>query len=214
MGVLKQHDNLLSIMASLVTMIKRLFDFSSALIGLIVLSPLFLITSLIIKLSSAGPVFHRGERVGLNGRLFNLYKFRTMTANAATIGPGITAQDDPRVTWVGRFLRRTKIDELPQLINVLKGDMSLVGPRPEDPRYVARYTPKQREVLKFRPGITSAASLAYRREEQILDRLDWEKVYQNEVLPAKLAIDLDYFSKRTLVSDLLLIVRTILSLFR
>ena len=214
MGVLKQHDNLVSIMASLVTMIKRLFDFSSALIGLIVLSPLFLITSLIIKLSSAGPVFHRGERVGLNGRLFHLYKFRTMTADAATIGPGITAQDDPRVTWVGRLLRRTKIDELPQLINVLKGDMSLVGPRPEDPRYVARYTPKQREVLKFRPGITSAASLAYRREEQILDRLDWEKVYQNEVLPAKLAIDLDYFSKRTLVSDLLLIVRTVFSLFR
>jgi len=214
MGVLKQHDNLVSIMASLVTMIKRLFDFWSALIGLIILSPLFLITSFVIKLSSSGPVFHRGERVGRDGKVFSLYKFRTMTANAATIGPGITAQDDPRVTWVGRLLRRTKIDELPQLINVLKGDMSLVGPRPEDPRYVARYTPKQREVLKFRPGITSAASLAYRREEQILDRLDWEKVYQNEVLPAKLAIDLDYFSKRTLVSDLLLIVRTVFSLFR
>jgi lipopolysaccharide/colanic/teichoic acid biosynthesis glycosyltransferase len=194
-------------------MINRLFDFSSALIGLIVFSPLFLITSLIIKLTSAGPVFHRGERVGLNGRLFNLYKFRTMIASAATIGPGITVKDDPRVTWVGRLLRGTKIDELPQLINVLKGDMSLVGPRPEDPRYVAQYTPKQRQVLKFRPGITSAASLAYRREEEILDRLDWERVYQNEVLPAKLAIDLDYFSKRTLVSDLLLIVRTLLSLF-
>jgi lipopolysaccharide/colanic/teichoic acid biosynthesis glycosyltransferase len=194
-------------------MINRLFDFSSALIGLIVFSPLFLITSLIIKLTSTGPVFHRGERVGLNGRLFNLYKFRTMIASAATIGPGITVKDDPRVTWVGRLLRGTKIDELPQLINVLKGDMSLVGPRPEDPRYVAQYTPKQRQVLKFRPGITSAASLAYRREEEILDRLDWERVYQNEVLPAKLAIDLDYFSKRTLVSDLLLIVRTLLSLF-
>jgi lipopolysaccharide/colanic/teichoic acid biosynthesis glycosyltransferase len=137
-----------------------------------------------------------------------------MIASAATIGPGITVKDDPRVTWVGRLLRGTKIDELPQLINVLKGDMSLVGPRPEDPRYVAQYTPKQRQVLKFRPGITSAASLAYHREEQILDRLDWEKVYQNEVLPAKLAIDLDYFSKRTWVSDLILIVRTIFSLFR
>jgi lipopolysaccharide/colanic/teichoic acid biosynthesis glycosyltransferase len=200
-------------MDRLIAMINRLFDFSSALIGLIVFSPLFLITSLIIKLTSTGPVFHRGERVGLNGRLFNLYKFRTMIASAATIGPGITVKDDPRVTWVGRLLRGTKIDELPQLINVLKGDMSLVGPRPEDPRYVAQYTPKQRQVLKFRPGITSAASLAYRREEEILDRLDWERVYQNEVLPAKLAIDLDYFSKRTLVSDLLLIVRTLLSLF-
>ena len=115
---------------------------------------------------------------------------------------------------MGRLLRSTKLDELPQLINVLKGDMSLVGPRPEDPRYVAQYTPKQRQVLRFRPGITSAASLAYRREEQMLGRLDWEKIYQNEILPTKLAIDLDYFSKRTWLSDLLLIVRTIFSLFR
>jgi lipopolysaccharide/colanic/teichoic acid biosynthesis glycosyltransferase len=195
-------------------MVKRSLDFVSALIGLIVLSPLFLITSLAIKLTSRGPVFHRGERVGLNGRLFHLYKFRTMIVDAAAIGPGITIQDDPRVTAVGRLLRSTKIDELPQLINVLKGDMSLVGPRPEDPRYVARYTPEQRQVLKFRPGITSAASLVYRREEQMLNGSDWEKVYQSEVLPAKLAIDLDYFSKRTLVSDLFLIVRTISSLFR
>jgi lipopolysaccharide/colanic/teichoic acid biosynthesis glycosyltransferase len=195
-------------------MVKRSLDFVSALIGLIILSPLFLITSLAIKLTSRGPVFHRGERVGLDGRLFHLYKFRTMIVDAATIGPGVTARDDPRVTAVGRLLRSTKVDELPQLINVLKGDMSLVGPRPEDPRYVAQYTPEQRQVLKFRPGITSAASLAYRREEEILDRLDWEKVYRNEILPAKLAIDLDYFSKRTLLSDLLLITRTILSLFR
>ncbi len=195
-------------------MINRLFDFSSALIGLIVLSPLFLLTSLIIKLTSAGPVFHRGERVGLNGKAFFLYKFRTMIENAATLGPGITAQNDPRITKVGRLLRSTKMDELPQLINILKGDMSLVGPRPEDPRYVAQYTPKQRQVLKFRPGITSAASLVYRREEQMLGGLDWEKVYQDEVLPAKLAIDLEYFSKRTLLSDLLLILRTIFSLFR
>jgi lipopolysaccharide/colanic/teichoic acid biosynthesis glycosyltransferase len=192
----------------------RTLDFVSALIGLIVLSPLFLITSLIIKLTSLGPIFHRGKRVGRDGKVFLLYKFRTMLANAETFGPGITAQNDPRITGVGRLLRSTKIDELPQLINVLKGDMSLVGPRPEDPHYVAQYTPKQREVLKFRPGITSAASLAYRREEQMLDRLDWEKIYQNEVLPAKLAMDLDYFSKRTMLSDLLLIVRTIFSLFR
>lgn len=195
-------------------MIKRLLDFVSALIGLIILSPLFLITSLAIKVTSHGPVFHRGERVGRNGKIFSLYKFRTMVANAATLGPGITAEKDPRVTRIGRLLRSTKIDELPQLINVLKGDMSLVGPRPEDPRYVAHYTPKQRQVLTFRPGITSAASLAYRREEQMLDSLDWEKVYRNKVLPAKLAIDLDYFSKRTLLSDLLLILRTILSLFQ
>lgn len=195
-------------------MIQRLFDFLSALLGLIVLFPLFLITSLIIKLTSPGPVFHHGERAGLNGRLFNLYKFRTMIANAATLGPGITAQNDPRITGVGRFLRRTKIDELPQLINVLTGDMSLVGPRPEDSRYVAQYTPEQREILRVRPGITSAASLTYRNEEQMLKGQDWETVYRTQILPAKLEIDLAYLSKRTLSSDLLLIARTIFSLFR
>src|SRR4030042_5539903 len=145
-------------------MMKRLFDFSSALIGLIVLSPLLLITSVVIKLTSPGPIFHRGERVGLDGRLFYLYKFRTMVADAASMGPGITAQNDQRVTRTGRFLRATKIDELPQLINVLKGDMSLVGPRPEDPRYVEQYTPDEKQILKVRPGITSAASLTYRHE--------------------------------------------------
>jgi lipopolysaccharide/colanic/teichoic acid biosynthesis glycosyltransferase len=208
---LRLYPKLLS--AFVCKMIKRLFDFLSALIGLIVLSPLFLITSLIIKLTSPGPVFHRGERVGLNGKLFNLYKFRTMIANAATLGPGITPQNDTRITGVGRFLRRTKIDELPQLINVLTGDMSLVGPRPEDPRYIAQYTPEQREVLKFRPGITSAASLAFRKEEKMLAGLNWERIYCTEVLPSKLAMDLAYLSHRTLLSDILLIIRTILSIF-
>jgi len=195
-------------------MIKRIFDFVAALIGLIVLSPLFLITSFIIKLTSPGPVFHRGERAGLNGKSFRLYKFRTMILNAATLGPGITARNDPRVTAVGRFLRSTKVDELPQLINVLKGDMSLVGPRPEDPRYVKQYTPEQREILRVRPGITSAASLTYRNEERMLKGQDWETVYRTQILPAKLEIDLAYLSKRTLSSDLLLIARTIFSLFR
>ena len=199
---------------SILKMIQRLLDFLSALIGLIVLSPLFLITSFIIKLTSPGPVFHRGGRVGLNGRLFNLYKFRTMIANAATLGPGITAQNDPRITGVGRFLRRTKIDELPQLINVLTGDMSFVGPRPEDPRYVTQYTPEQRKILRVRPGITSPASLTHRYEERMLSGPDWEKEYRLKILPTKLAIDLDYFSKRTLLSDLSLIARTIFSLFR
>jgi lipopolysaccharide/colanic/teichoic acid biosynthesis glycosyltransferase len=195
-------------------MIKRSFDFVSALIGLIVLSPLFLITSLTIKITSHGPIFHRGKRVGLNGKVFNLYKFRTMISNAAKIGPIITAASDPRITPLGRILRRTKVDELPQLINVLKGDMSLVGPRPEDPRYVAQYTSEQREVLNFRPGITSAASLAYRHEEKMLTGSDWETVYQTKVLPAKLSIDLDYLGKRTFTFDLILIFRSILSMFR
>jgi lipopolysaccharide/colanic/teichoic acid biosynthesis glycosyltransferase len=194
-------------------MIKRLFDFASALIGLVLLSPLFLIAGLIIKMASPGPVFHYGKRVGLNGKVFTLYKFRTMVIHAPAVGPGITSNNDPRITWVGGLLRRTKIDELPQLINVLKGDMSLVGPRPEDPRYVAQYTPEQRQLLNVRPGMTSAASLVYRNEEQMLAGADWEKLYRTEVLPAKLAIDLSYLSKRTFFSDLLLILRTILSMF-
>jgi lipopolysaccharide/colanic/teichoic acid biosynthesis glycosyltransferase len=194
-------------------MIQRLFDFMSALVGLIFLSPIFLIAGLIIKLTSSGPIFHRGKRVGLNGKLFTLYKFRTMIASAAAMGPGITAKDDPRITWIGRLLRRTKIDELPQLINVLKGDMSLVGPRPEDPRYVAQYTPDQKQILSVRPGITSAASLAFRKEEQMLTGPNWERMYCAEVLPNKLAMDLAYLSQRTLLSDILLIIRTILSIF-
>jgi lipopolysaccharide/colanic/teichoic acid biosynthesis glycosyltransferase len=194
-------------------MIQRLFDFMSALVGLIFLSPIFLIAGLVIKLTSSGRIFHRGKRVGLNGKLFTLYKFRTMIASAAAMGPGITAKDDPRITWIGRLLRRTKIDELPQLINVLKGDMSLVGPRPEDPRYVAQYTPDQKQILSVRPGITSAASLAFRKEEQMLTGPNWERMYCAEVLPNKLAMDLAYLSQRTLLSDILLIIRTILSIF-
>jgi lipopolysaccharide/colanic/teichoic acid biosynthesis glycosyltransferase len=194
-------------------MIQRLFDFMSALVGLIFLSPIYLIAGLVIKLTSSGPIFHRGKRVGLNGKLFTLYKFRTMIASAAAIGPGITAKDDPRITWIGRLLRQTKIDELPQLINVLKGDMSLVGPRPEDPRYVAQYTPDQKQILSVRSGITSAASLAFRREEQMLIGPNRERMYCTEVLPNKLAMDLAYLSQRTLLSDILLIIRTILSIF-
>lgn len=195
-------------------MIKRLFDFLSALVGLIVLSPLFLMISLIIKLASPGPVFHRGKRVGLNGELFNLYKFRTMIVHAPAVGPGITSNNDPRITWIGRLLRRTKIDELPQLINVLKGDMSLVGPRPEDPRYVRNYTPEQLKVLNVKPGITSPASLEYRSEEAILTGDEWQRTYLERVLPHKLAIELEYLKRRNLWGDLGIILRTLLAIFR
>jgi lipopolysaccharide/colanic/teichoic acid biosynthesis glycosyltransferase len=194
-------------------MVKRLFDLFSSLSGLIILSPLFVIVELLIKLDSSGSVFHRGRRIGKDGRPFYIYKFRTMVADASKRGPAITTIDDQRITGVGSFLRKTKIDELPQLINVVKAEMSLVGPRPEDPRYVELYTPEQRRVLKVRPGITSAASFAYRHEEQILSESDLEKTYCTEVLPAKLKIDLDYLSRRTLFSDLILILRTIISLF-
>jgi len=191
----------------------RLLDIGAAALGLALLSPLFLLVGLWIKLDSPGPVFYRAARVGRNGAPFRLYKFRSMVAGADRQVPGITATGDARVTRVGRFLRSTKLDELPQLINVLKGEMSLVGPRPEDPRYVALYTPEQCCVLAVRPGITSAASLAFRHEEQLLAGEDWETLYREQVLPAKLAIDLAYLERRTAFSDLKLVFRTIAAIF-
>ena len=195
-------------------LLRRLLDLLASLAGLILLSPFFVLLALLIRLDSTGPIFYRAQRVGKDGVLFYLYKFRSMTAGADKQGPGITAAGDSRVTRVGRFLRRTKLDELPQLINVLKGEMSLVGPRPEDPRYVALYTPAQRLVLAARPGITSAASLQYRHEEQLLSGADWETVYRQEVMPAKISIDLAYLQKRTVWSDLRLIMQTILAMLR
>lgn len=192
----------------------RLFDSTAAACGLLLLSPLLLTVAVLVKFSDGGPVFFRGRRVGRNERLFGLYKFRTMIPDADRQGPGITTHGDSRVTRVGRWLRRTKLDELPQLINVLTGDMALVGPRPEDPRYVELYTPEQRQLLSVRPGLTSAASLQYRGEEQLLRGEDWERRYREEVLPAKLTIDLDYLARRTFWTDCRLIVDTVLTLLR
>jgi len=185
-----------------------------AALSLVLLSPVFLLIGLVIKIDSKGPILHRAVRVGKGGTLFQLYKFRTMIPNADRIGPGITVNGDRRVTRSGRWLRRTKLDELPQLINVVKGEMSLVGPRPEDPHFVARYTEEQRLVLGIRPGITSPASLAFRDEERQLSFQDWESRYLNDVIPVKLAIDLHYIKNRTIWSDLLVIIRTIFSMFR
>jgi len=193
---------------------RRALDVVAASCGLIVLSPLLALIALLIKLGSSGPIFFRGERAGKDGRPFRVYKFRTMVADAARCGPGITATGDPRVTRVGRFLRRTKLDEFPQLINVLRGDMSLVGPRPEDPRYVALYTAEQRRVLSVRPGITSPASVRFRHEEELLQGEDWECVYREEVLPAKLQIELEYLEHRSVWRDLGIVVQTVLALVR
>jgi len=193
---------------------KRTFDFLFSAFFLLILSPVFLLIALLIKLDSPGPVFHRAARVGKDGEPFRLYKFRSMAADAASKGPGITHQGDPRVTRVGHWLRRFKLDELPQLINVCKGEMSLVGPRPEDPRYVAMYTPEQRRLLSVRPGITSAASVLYRHEENLLINPDWEDTYIQVILPEKLKIDLDYIQRRTFATDLLIIWQTFLALFR
>jgi len=191
----------------------RLLDVSLSTIGLIVLSPVFLVTALLVKCTSPGPVLYRARRVGKDGCFFDVYKFRTMVVDAAKRGPGITGKNDPRVTQVGRFLRRSKIDELPQLFNVLKGDMSLVGPRPEDPRYVKGYSRDQLEILRVKPGITSPATILHRHEEQMLDGPDWEKSYRNQILPAKLEIELHYQSRRTFARDVLILAQTALMLF-
>src|SRR5437016_7110492 len=162
---------------------RRLVDLVASTSGLLILSPLFAVLAVAVKLSSPGPVFHRGERIGCGGKPFALYKFRSMRVTES--GPAITRAGDPRVTAVGRFLRRTKLDELPQLINVLAGDMSLVGPRPEAPRYVALYDAEQRRILDARPGLTSPASLRYRSEEEQLVGDEWERIYVERIMPEK-----------------------------
>lgn len=159
-------------------------------ISLILLSPLFVVIGLLVKLTDGGPVLHIARRMGRYGRTFGLFKFRTMVVGAAAVGPGVTGATDARVTRIGAFLRRTKLDELPQLVNVLRGEMELVGPRPEDPRYLSYYTRDQLRILDVRPGITSPTSIAYADESQILVGDDWEGTYVREVLPAKLDMEL------------------------
>src|SRR5579859_2704762 len=193
--------------------LKRILDLGLALAGLVLLAPLVLVLGVAIKWADGGPVFYGATRVGRHGRLFRLYKFRTMVRHADRAA-GLTRAADPRITRPGRWLRRTKLDELPQLINVIRGEMSLVGPRPEDPRYVARYTAEQRRVLTVRPGLTGAASVAYRDEARLLHSTDWETVYCQEIMPAKLAIDLAYLDSWTLRTDLLLLLQTLTTLLR
>ncbi len=193
---------------------QRAFDLVGSLTGLILLSPFLLGLAVWIRLDSRGPIFFRGVRVGKSGTLFRILKFRTMIQDAAQRGAGITTRDDPRITRSGKFLRHYKLDELPQLWNVLRGEMSLVGPRPEDPRYVALYTPAQRAVLDVPPGITSAASISFRNEEALLHGADWEQTYTESVLPKKLDIELCYLQRRTLWSDLAVIGKTFQSVLQ
>lgn len=190
-------------------MFKRLFDIFASLAGLIILSPVLITLALIVKTTSEGPIFYRANRAGQYGKPFKLYKFRSMVINADKIGPGVTGASDPRITPIGRFLRKTKLDELPQLVNVLRGEMSIVGPRPEDPRYVAYYTEDQRRVLDVRPGITSPASVAYRNEEAMLVGDNWEKHYIEQIMPAKLAVDLKYAQNASIWQDIKIVFETL-----
>ena len=194
---------------------KRAFDLAVAGSGLIALLPIFAVIALWVRLDSRGEVFFRQERVGRGGALFRIHKFRTMRTDAPTTGPAITVGADPRITRAGAFLRRSKLDELPQLIDVVRGDMSLVGPRPEVPRYVATYPPALRDkILSVRPGITDLASIEYRDESAVLARAaDPEREYREVVLPAKLKLAAEYVDQATLATDLQVIGRTLMALF-
>jgi len=197
-------------------LIKRIFDCLVAALGLILSLPLMAVIALLIKLDSPGSVFFAHERVGRHGRKFKVLKFRTMVQDAPKLGGAITAGHDPRITRIGRLLRATKLDELPQLWNVLKGEMSLVGPRPEVERYVQLWEPELRElVLSVRPGITGLTQIRYRHEERLLaQQPDPEKYYREVLLPLKLASDAEYVRRRSLLFDFYLLLRTFVALFQ
>ena len=190
---------------------KRMFDVALATLGLLLLAPLLLVIAAAIKLDSPGPVFYRQERVGRHGRLFRIHKFRTMRHDPADAGLQITVGADPRITRVGAWLRRTKLDELAQLLDVLQGSMSIVGPRPEVPRYVALYPADLCDkVLSVRPGITDPVSLEFRNESDLLARAaDPQREYEQVILPRKLAYAVRCVEEASLARDLQVICRTL-----
>ncbi|HUG92680.1 MAG TPA: sugar transferase [Planctomycetaceae bacterium] len=191
-------------------MIKRGFDLVASSLGLLVLSPVLAVVAVLIKLTSPGPVFFRQVRMGRGFRPFRILKFRSMVVDAEQRGGKLTAGRDPRITAIGRLLRRTKLDELPQLINVLKGEMSLVGPRPEVPEYVEMFRRDYEELLSVRPGITDLASLKYRHEAELLAGSDDpQAMYLTQILPDKIALAREYVRRSSLWFDLRLIFKTV-----
>jgi len=191
--------------------IKRIFDIIASFCGIIITGIFLVIIAFIIKFTSSGPIFFKQSRVGKDGKLFLIFKFRTMIVNAESLGKQITIGKDNRITKVGHFLRKYKIDELPQLFNVFIGDMSLVGPRPEVPKYVELYTEKQRRVLKVKPGITDLASIRYRNENELLGKSDNpEELYINTIMPDKLNLNLQYIDKSNIFFDIYIIIKTVI----
>lgn len=189
---------------------KRFFDILSSLLALIILFPFLLIISIFILFSGKGGVFYLQTRLGKDGKQFKMIKFRTMVKDADKKGLLTVGVRDPRITRVGYFLRKTKLDEFPQLINVLTGDMSVVGPRPEVPKYVALYSAEQRKVLSVKPGLTDYASIEYINEDEVLGRYENpEQAYITEIMPAKLALNLKYIQEQSMGTDLKIILRTI-----
>jgi len=195
--------------------LKRCFDFSVAAAGLLILAPLLAAIALLVRLTSRGPVLFRQERIGRGFRPFCIYKFRSMVQDAPTKGSPVTFGADPRITRLGRFLRATKIDELPQLLNVLVGNMSLVGPRPEVRKYVEMFRTDYEEVLRVRPGISDPASIRFRHEAEILGRAaDPEKEYVEQILPEKIRLAKDYVRRSSFWYDVTLLVKTALAVGR
>lgn len=192
---------------------KRLLDIVLSSIGIVVCAPLFLVCALLVRLSTHGPVIFAQVRIGYMFRTFRIYKFRTMVHDAPNLGGVITVGEDPRITRIGRILRKTKVDELPQLFNVLKGDMSLVGPRPEAPKYVEMFRADYEEILRVRPGITDLASVKYRDEAAVLAQADDpEQAYVQSVLPEKIRLAREYIQRSSFFFDLYLISLTILTI--
>ena len=192
-------------------LVKRIFDFTVSLIGIVIISPILLVISILIKLDSKGPILFKQIRVGKNGKPFKIFKFRTMVVDAEKKGMQITVGRDSRITKSGHVLRKTKLDELPQLFNVLTGEMSFVGPRPEVPRYVEMYDENQKSILKVRPGITDLASIEYRNENDLLAKsLDPEATYINEIMPKKIELNIEYLKNMSVLYDIKLIIRTVL----
>lgn len=191
---------------------KRLFDLCIATPLMLVSLPVMLVAALVVKCSSRGPVLFRQERVGRNGRIFQVLKFRTMVHGKRNVGPGVTQQGDPRIFPAGRWLRKWKLDELPQFFNVVRGDMSLVGPRPDVPGYMASLSEEQREILSLRPGITGAATLQFRHEEELLAQVPPEELphfYASRLFPEKIRIDIAYARDANLFSDVKILLRTV-----
>jgi len=196
-------------------MVKRAFDIIVSSFGLIIASPLILILAVWIKLNSKGSVFYKGERVGKNGKIFKMFKFRSMVSNADQIGGPSTAGDDFRLTKLGRFMKKFQLDEVPQLINVLKGEMSLVGPRPEVKMYVDVMTDEERNIIfSVKPGMTDLASLFNFHEGEVLrGSLDPEKTYMEKIRPEKIRLQMKYVKNRSFLLDLKIVIKTILKVF-
>jgi len=189
---------------------KRLFDFTVSAMALVFLSPLFLLIAAFLRAASGGPVFYSGKRVGLRGKVFKMHKFRTMVPDAEQLGGSCTSADDPRITRLGSWLRRCKLDELPQLLNVFLGEMSLVGPRPEVPEYVELFTSEERAILSVRPGITDWASIWDCDEGQALaGSSNPERIYFESIRPEKIRLQLEYVRRRSFVTDLVILFETL-----